>query len=247
MIETRNRGRKNSLKSCINSSQKKIILLPVLKGRKKSDIQYYSEVIAAIKVLMEIYFGLEVEIHSKQLEIKMKKGGEYKITGTEIGEEFELEYSKVKKNFSVFSFLDMMPKFITEETLSLVLLTDVELYENNPNQEIFGRVKNIYGKIAVVSLKNESDSETMITALHETMHTFGLSHCRTWDCIMNSKNDIDGYSCIHLCPLDLIKLKIINPKLDIINRFEKLIDIFKKYEWNNDVDEVKKALEIIRN
>ncbi len=72
-----------------------------------------------------------------------------------------------------------------------------------------------------------------------------MSHCKIWDCIMNAKNDIDGYSSLHLCPLDLLKLKLLNPKMDFIQRYNSLMNIYLKLEWNDDAEIVDKRKNII--
>jgi hypothetical protein len=62
---------------------------------------------------------------------------------------------------------------------------------------------------------------------------------------MNAKNDIDGYSSLHLCPLDLLKLKLLNPKMDFIQRYNSLMNIYLKLEWNDDAEIVDKRKNII--
>ncbi len=159
---------------------------------------------------------------------------------------FSLNYN-LKNNVFEYSMLIRPYQNIVEsytDLISLIIFTDVNIYEKNPINEIFGRVNRLGGKIALISLNNELDSETIITCLHETIHTFGISHCNEWDCIMNPKNDINGYSSIDICPLDLMKLKLYNNDIDIINRFKDLKEIYKKFYWDQDVKDCEEKINL---
>jgi len=159
---------------------------------------------------------------------------------------FSLRYNL---NHNIFEYYMLIKPFENvvdtfTDLISLVIFTDVNIYEKNPSNEIFGRVNKLGGKIALISLNNELDSETIITCLHETIHTFGISHCSEWDCIMNSKNDINGYSSIDICPLDLIKLKLYNNEIDINKRYKDLRDIYKKLCWDQDSKDCEEKINL---
>jgi predicted Zn-dependent protease len=228
-------------------SEKKIVLSKILLTQDLTTLEKYQTIIEAVKTLMENYFQLKVEIDT-ELQLKIKKNkNSYHIFDQANQIKHRLNFNKAFKNFDIFCFLEILPKFIRQGTLSFVCFTDVNLHEGNPKIEIFGRVLNLSKNFAVVSLNNDLDSETMITALHETMHTFGLSHCKSWNCLMNAKND-NNYSCIGLCPLDLIKLKVFNPQLDFAKRYKDMEQSFKELGWGEDEKEMRsKCLLISKN
>jgi len=159
---------------------------------------------------------------------------------------FSLRYNKNKNIFEYYMLMRPFENIIDNYTdlISLIVFTDVNIYEKSPSNEIFGRVNKLGGKIALISLNNELDSETIITCLHETIHTFGISHCSEWDCIMNSKNDINGYSSIDICPLDLMKLKLYNNDIDIIKRYKGLRDIYKRLFWDQDSKDCEEKINL---
>lgn len=160
---------------------------------------------------------------------------------------FELKYNQKRNVFEYYYLIKPFETIVENFTdlISLVIFTDVNIYERNPSNEIFGRVNKLGGKIAIISLNNELDSETIITCLHETIHTFGISHCCEWDCIMNSKNDINGYSSIDICPLDLMKLKFYNWDINIRERYAKLKEVYETLGWKQDALDCQEKINLI--
>lgn len=161
---------------------------------------------------------------------------------------FSLLYNKNKNVFEYYMLMKPFENIVDNYTdlISLIVFTDVNIYEKNPSNEIFGRVNKLGGKIALISLNNELDSETIITCMHETIHTFGISHCSEWDCIMNSKDDINGYSSIDICPLDLMKLKLYNNDIDIIKRYKALKKIYDKFSWDQDSKDCEEKINLYK-
>ena len=61
------------------------------------------------------------------------------------------------------------------------------------------------------------------------MHTFGMDHCVSFNCLMNSFiND-----CSYLCPADLRKLHS-EINFDILQRDLELKNYYKKKRWKKD-------------
>ena len=229
-----------------NVENRTIVLANVILTTKKSLIKKYSKIIDATSTLMRNFFKFDVKI-DRNLVLKIKKSkDEYYVFDGSSNTKYPLRYNAEFNTFNVFYFLYVLPKFINDKALSFIFFTDVNLYETSPKNEIFGRVLNLSKNYALVSLNNDLDSETMITALHETLHTFGLSHCNYWDCIMNAKNDCNNYSSINLCPLDLIKLKIFNNSIEFTERYKSLESNFKDLGWGDDQREMKLKISLLQ-
>jgi len=159
---------------------------------------------------------------------------------------FRLSYDEEKDSYDCYNLIkpfDLIVKNF-KDLESLIIFTNVDLFEQNPDNEIFGRTISLGGKVAIVSLNNEMDSETIITCLHETLHTFGIIHCNIWNCLMNPYNDVDGYSNIDLCPLCLMKLKIYK-NFDILKRYNTIKEAFNIIEWNEDAKDCQNKIDLI--
>ena len=82
---------------------------------------------------------------------------------------------------------------------------------------------------------------TMNTTIHETLHTMGIDHCIAWTCLMNAFI-VDTFD---ICPMDLKKLEI-SQKFDLREREEKLLRIFKKLKFSNEIKITQRKLNIIK-
>jgi predicted Zn-dependent protease len=219
----------------------KIFILPLFITKSKNQLQKYNSTISKIKQLSEAYFNLKVKVENLSKVKLIARNKKYYIQNFAEGVEFELSYDTGMKNFDALELLNILLEYV-ENRFCFVILTDVNLYEGEPENEVFGRAYGGNG-IAIVSLKGVQEREAIITFLHETMHTFNIGHCSAWDCIMNAKND-EEYSCIHLCPLDLLRMKIFNPTINYNNRFIKLKNLFEKFKWERDSNFIETLLKL---
>jgi predicted Zn-dependent protease len=128
---------------------------------------------------------------------------------------------------------------------SLIIFTDADLFQDNPENEIVGKTINMGGKIAIVSLNNKNDSDTIITCLHEALHTFGIYHCNIWKCLMNPYNNFNGKSIIDVCPLCLMKLKFYK-NFDLMKRYKSIKKAFNRIRWFQDEKDCKEKIDVIK-
>ena len=68
------------------------------------------------------------------------------------------------------------------------------------------------------------------TLVHEICHTFGLSHCVFYSCLMNGSNSLEEQAKRPLieCPVCLRKLQY-SIRFDPLERYKKLLDASKKF------------------
>ena len=86
----------------------------------------------------------------------------------------------------------------------------------------------------------------LATSAHEALHCFGLDHCITWECLMNSNHVEDKDECLFLSPLNLKKLvKTIKPKRFhdnnyvsryVIDRYHALSKVLRELELESEAD-----------
>jgi predicted Zn-dependent protease len=242
-----------------DKTNRKIIIANLYHTKDKKLIKQYNETVLKIKMLMQVYFNLEVEICTDQNSIynlsfgqnilKKKKKSKKSEKETFIFDksqnlQFPLIYDKNSDSYDVIRLLDIFVEYV-ENNFTLLILTDLNIYEETNSNEIYGLAYGGNG-VAVISLKGDNEREIIITAVHETLHTLNYDHCTLWDCIMNAKNDEEN-SQINLCPLDLMKLKIFNDKISFKERFESMKKIFEDFKWENDIKNIEKILNYFNN
>lgn len=69
-------------------------------------------------------------------------------------------------------------------------------------------------------------------AVHEVCHLFNMHHCIDFLCCLNGSGSVEEMcrQPIFLCPICLHKLKIINPKLDLLRRYQRMSAFFSSHE-----------------
>ena len=92
-----------------------------------------------------------------------------------------------------------------------------------------------------VVLQDKNEKQFLSTILHECMHTMGIEHCISWDCIMNS----GMCESIQVCPMDLRKLHEVCG-FDIKIRYERLLSWFEKFKWKNEKKWCQCILNVIK-
>ena len=80
-----------------------------------------------------------------------------------------------------------------------------------------------------------------MTVLHETMHTMGIDHCIAWKCLMNAFI-VDTFD---ICPMDLKKLEIAK-KFNLLEREEKLLKIFRKLKYQEEIKLTLTKIQILK-
>eukprot|EP01084_Bolivina_argentea_P112089 199941_1 len=113
------------------------------------------------------------------------------------------------------------------------------------------------------SLKNDKLLMLLNTMAHELLHCFGQDHCVFYSCVMNAwsdvideyknnnndnnKNNIVSVSPMHLCPIDLKKLNIINPTFNILKRYEMLFPFYEKYGMVQQIKWLREIMATIKD
>lgn len=84
--------------------------------------------------------------------------------------------------------------------------------------------------------------------VHETMHLLGFPHCIYMDCCMNGSGHLqeDFRQSMLLCPVDLKKLSALF-EFDILNRYEKLMGFYIKYNFASEVKALEKIIAKIKS
>lgn len=81
---------------------------------------------------------------------------------------------------------------------------------------------------------------------HETGHMFGLEHCIYFRCVLNGSNNLKESDArpLHLCPVCLRKLQH-SIGFDVVARYVKLLQFYKKVGFNGEVQWLEKRLKWI--
>lgn len=98
-----------------------------------------------------------------------------------------------------------------EDCYSIVGLTDVDIYDAETEDVIYGRATGDgAGVVSTFHFGGESSSLRCFvsTAVHESLHTFGLDHCDYFACLMSPSCDAldDDTISLFLCPICSRKL-----------------------------------------
>ena len=120
-----------------------------------------------------------------------------------------------------------------------------------------------YDNATTAEMKDQAPLLLLLnTVAHEVLHCFGQDHCVWRMCVMNAWSDVvdeyDNYNernqkkkkrqriksaaSMHLCPLDLKKLWILN-QFDLKHRYKSLLDFYRKYRFKQQVKWVEQVLE----
>ena len=81
---------------------------------------------------------------------------------------------------------------------------------------------------------------------HETGHMFSLAHCIYFQCLMNGSNHLQESDArpFSLCPVCLRKLQF-GIGFDVVDRYQKLLDFYKRADFENEAGWVSKRLKWI--
>jgi len=83
---------------------------------------------------------------------------------------------------------------------------------------------------------------------HETGHMFSLAHCIYFQCLMNGSNHLQESDTrpFSLCPVCLRKLQF-SIGFDVVDRYQKLLDFYKRVGFESEAGWVSKRLKRILN
>ncbi|CAF1306343.1 unnamed protein product [Rotaria sp. Silwood1] len=83
---------------------------------------------------------------------------------------------------------------------------------------------------------------------HEIGHLLGIDHCIYYACLMNGSGHLeeDFSQPLFLCPIDLRKLLQLT-NFDFIERYEQLLDFCIENQFKDDINILKKRIEILKN
>ena len=83
---------------------------------------------------------------------------------------------------------------------------------------------------------------------HEIGHLLGIDHCIYYGCLMNGSGHLeeDFSQPLFLCPIDLRKLSQL-VGFDIIQRYEQLLEFCTENQFEDEIDLLKKRLELLKN
>jgi archaemetzincin len=83
---------------------------------------------------------------------------------------------------------------------------------------------------------------------HETGHMFSLAHCIYFQCLMIGSNHLQESDArpFFLCPVCLRKLQF-SIRFDAVDRYQKLLDFYKRAGFENEAGWVSKRLKWILN
>jgi archaemetzincin len=78
---------------------------------------------------------------------------------------------------------------------------------------------------------------------HESVHMFSLAHCIYFQCLMNGSNHLQESDArpFSLCPVCLRKLQF-SIGFDVVDRYQKLLDFYKRVGFENEAGWVSKRL-----
>jgi hypothetical protein len=146
----------------------------------------------------------------------------------------------------VFSLFDVLVHESKPPYFAIVGLFDCSLGEIEEDGQIIRVLGRACGdRLACVSLKECITLKSLFcVSSHELLHTFGLDHCTTFECLMNSIQ-VDDW--LFLSPLNLRKLMHFHLESDeqsnehsfILKRYSKLLNFFEKMKTSEFSDECK--------
>jgi archaemetzincin len=141
--------------------------------------------------------------------------------------------------------LDALQKIIPQDAYCLIGVTMVDLYPRDEWNFVFGtaRLKDRVGVFSFARYQasfydeHEKEDPNMLlyrscrVCSHEIGHTFSITHCVYYNCLMNGSNSLEesDQRCCQLCPVCLKKLQLCIG-FDEIERCEHLLEFYSKYE-----------------
>jgi len=83
---------------------------------------------------------------------------------------------------------------------------------------------------------------------HEIGHLLAIDHCIYYGCLMNGSGHLeeDFSQPLFLCPIDLRKLSQL-VGFNIIQRYEQMLEFCTENQFENEIDLLKKRLELLKN
>ena len=154
------------------------------------------------------------------------------------GKQYQIK--KILGRLNVFDVARAIRPTFDPNCSTIIALTIEPIYDQKPKEGSFilGRA---CGRVCIASMDNTDRKESLMTIVHEAMHTFGLGHCEKWNCIMNWLS-LDEHRAF-LCMPDLIKMQHLLG-FNIKDRYKALMKLYKTVlGWNDDYEWVKSALE----
>ena len=146
-----------------------------------------------------------------------------------------------KKRYSYDVLLEQLwsEKEECADCYAIIGITDADIYDEETNETIYGRATGDGGGV-VSSFHFETDVSVrcfLSTAVHETLHVFGIDHCSVWQCLMNSACDDANQDSTHmsLCPCCFGKLQSCIG-FDPVARYNRLVDVAKQLGLLKDAD-----------
>ncbi len=143
---------------------------------------------------------------------------------------FPLKVNK-KADIDVFSIFDVLVEYLPDDAYTSVLLIENPICEGG--KAVYGRACG--DRVAVVSssgIKNKREKYAIL--IHELLHTFGVDHCESFDCIMNPCSSSTHSFTLELCPSELRKLASAVPGFDAKKRWGELAVLCESEEWLAD-------------
>ncbi|CAD5112557.1 unnamed protein product [Dimorphilus gyrociliatus] len=180
-------------------------------------------------------------------------------------------HKKTKRfQFLIDSCLKEISSRIPDDALFVIALTMEELYADKRDLFVSGMASGA-SRSAIFSLKRYDPTLKFCTEfwhkyeenacrvderwnlllkrsctllVHEMGHLLGIGHCIYFDCCMNGSGHLeeDIRQSMHLCPVDLRKLKILCG-IDVKERYRKLQEFFKEFKFHTEENWITKRLE----
>ncbi|KAJ3139079.1 Asparagine synthetase domain-containing protein 1 [Physocladia obscura] len=196
------------------------------------------------KFLAAFFQSIPIRLIHTELQAKIKSKGRNRTSLVDKmrGFEFPLETNKLGA-IDVFSLFDVLSEYLPIDAFTAIFVADLPIFDPcDPTATIGGRACG--DRIAVLSTKNVSQRELFQTCAHELLHTFGVDHCEAWHCIMNPCiPEVVQDACMEPCPVDIRKIAIAIPKLDLEKRWQQLLDVYREMKWTIDVSWVEESKE----
>ena len=158
--------------------------------------------------------------------------------------------------------LDTLRPRLPDDAIGLLGVTEADLYPGDQWNYVFGYA-SLADRVGVYSIVRyfpqfwgeKASGKTATLALqrtakvfvHEAGHMYGILHCTDYHCVMNGSNSLDetDRSPLFLCPVDVSKLHWAL-ELDLVTRYDKLLEFCTLNGLNSDADWLKRRLETIR-
>lgn len=214
---------------------------------------------------IKIMDPFEVISDNKKEEIRWRSEN-----GEEIKIKSRFHKKKKRFQFLIDSCLREISCRMPPDAFFVIGLTMDELYAAKSDLFVSGMASGVY-RSAIFSLKRYDpalkfceefwykydeepyDSEERWRVLlkrsctllvHEMGHLLGIGHCIYYDCCMNGSGHLeeDIRQSMHLCPVDLRKLQILCG-IDVIQRYEKLLNFFREFKFKEEEEWIRKRLE----